>query len=112
MRKMILAGLLMVSGSAFANMDGMPDVNGDTQRMIHYAGLAVQDHAVKVVGMEPGSVKVAYNYSNGLFTATDTHQGCSFQAQTKMSMRRLSTGHYWRVIEVGTNTCDNPVTPN
>lgn len=112
MRKMILVGLLMASGSAFANMDGMPDVNGDTSTMIHYAGLAVQDHAVKVVGMNPSSVRVAYSHSNGLFTATDAGRGCSFQAQTKMSMRRLSTGHYWRVIEVGTNTCDNPVTPN
>lgn len=112
MRKMFLAGLLMVSSAAFANMDGMPDVNGDTAAMIHYAGLAVQDHAVKVVGMNSNSVKVTYSHSNGLFTATDLQQGCSFNARTTMSMKRLSTGHYWKVSEVGANTCHDPVTPN
>jgi len=112
LRKFILVGLLMASSSAFANMDGMPDIDGDTRIMVHYAGLAVQDHAVQVKGMNPDYVKVEYSYAKDLFTATDTHQGCSFNAQTHMSMRRLNTGHHWRVVEVGTNTCDHPVTPN
>ena len=100
MKKMILAALLMVSGPAMASMDS------DIATMIRYAGAAVRDHAVEVVGMRAGAVKVTYNYSTRRFTATDSQLGCSFQANTQISYTRLSTGHHWRVKEVaGTNTC-------
>lgn len=108
MRKVILAGLLMASSSVFANVADSTDMSGDIDTMIHYAGLAVQDHAVSEVGMNPGSVRVAYSYSRNIFTASDTQKGCSFEARTTRSMKRLHTGHYWRVTEVGSNTCRQP----
>lgn len=100
MKKMVLASLLIASSSAFASMDS------DISTMIHYASIAVKDHAIHEVGMTPGSVKVAYNYNTGLFKAVDTHQDCSFKAKAKISYRRLAMGHHWRVIEIpGSNTC-------
>lgn len=100
MKKMIIAGALLFSGMAYA------DIDSDIASMIRYAGTAVRDHGVNVVRMTPGAVKVSYNYSTRRFTAVDTRLGCSFQATTKVSFKKLSTGHYWKVNEVaGTNTC-------
>lgn len=101
MKKMILAGLLLVSGSAFASMDS------DINTMISYARLAVKDHAIHEVGMHRSYTKVKYDYSTGIFTARDSYEECAFKAKVKISYKRLNTGHYWRVIEIpGTNTCN------
>ncbi|XGC79386.1 hypothetical protein ACES2L_08595 [Bdellovibrio bacteriovorus] len=101
MKALILTGLLLASGSAFASMDT------DIDTMIKYASLAVKDYAVQEVGMHRNYTKVRYDYKSGLFTARDSYEECSFKAKAKISYKRLATGHHWKVIEVpGTNTCN------
>lgn len=104
MKKLIAIGFLLASQAAFASFPETMD--SDISTMIRYAKAAVRDHAIHVVGMNPNYVKVQYGYSTGQFTAIDTQADCSFKATAKVSWKRLSTGHHWKVQEVPyTNTC-------
>lgn len=106
MKKMIIAGLLIASSSAMAFNFPPSTMDSDIKTMISYAGAAVRDYGIEVVGINPKNIKVSYNYSTGLFTAVDTKKNCSFLADTQISYKKLSTGHHWKVKEVAfSNTC-------
>ncbi len=105
MKKLILVLFTFAATSAFA-MFPPSTMDSDIKSMLNYAGRAVADYGVQVVGMNPGQVKVTYNYKTRQFTATDLSKNCSFVAETEISFKKLNSGHYWKVQEVtSSNTC-------